>query len=231
MATGREILSRAAILLNDADHIRWPLSEMCDWLNEGARAIVLAKPSASSTTIVLALQVGTLQIVPQTGTPTPLSLVGLNRNIVDATEPRKAGRMIKRTNRAMLDAVEPDWHDRTQVQFRKEVRNYTFDELVPLQYYVYPGNDGTGLVEAEIAVLPTPLVASGDPTDIASYAGDIGLPEPYSVPLLDYVLYRCQMKDDIDGAAGRSAIHYQQFATAIGLKIQVEKAQSPNARP
>jgi hypothetical protein len=39
------------------------------------------------------------------------------------------------------------------------------------------------------------------------------------------------MKDDIDGAAARSAVHYQQFATAIGLKIQVEKSHSPNARP
>jgi hypothetical protein len=234
MPTGSEILSRAAILLNDVDHVRWPLAEMRDWLNEGVRAICLGKPSASSSTQVLALQVGTLQKVPVNGAVAkPLSLLGINRNIVDAAEPRKGGRMIKRTDRAILDATEPNWHNRSRVQFSREVRNYCYDELVPLQYYVYPGNDGTGMVEAELATLPPPIVIdpTDSPTDINSYAIDVGLPEPYSVPLLDYVLYRCQLKDDLDGQAGRAAVHYQQFATAIGLKIQVEKAHSPNARP
>ena len=233
MPSAQEIFSRAAILLNDTGEVRrWPLAELCDWLNEGVRAICLAKPSASSITMVFELAVGTLQPLPSTS-PKPLTLLSINRNITDATEPRKAGRMVKHTDRGLLDAADPDWHDRTRTQFRKEVRNYCFDELVPLEYYVYPGNDGTGLVEAEVGTLPEPVViATGaDPPDIASYDIDVGLPEPYSVPLLDYVLYRCQMKDDIDGAAARSVVHYQQFATAIGLKLQVEKAHSPNARP
>jgi hypothetical protein len=235
MPTGQEILSRAAVLLNDVDHVRWPLPEKCDWLNEGVRAICLAKPSAASMTIVLKLQVGTLQKLPDAilDSPVkPLSLLSVNRNILDANEPRKAGRMVKHTARGQLDVTDPDWHDRSRVQFRKEVRNYCYNDMVPLEYYVYPGNDGTGMVEAEIGHLPPPvaIAVDADPADLASYAVDVGLPEPYSVPLLDYVLYRCQMKDDTDGAAGRSAVHYQQFATAIGLKIQVEKAHSPNAR-
>jgi hypothetical protein len=232
MPSGQDIFNRAATLLNDADHVRWPLAELCDWLNEGVRAIVLAKPSASSTTAVLPLQAGTLQNLPATvGTVKPQLLIGINRNVDSDTPPLGGGRMIKRTDRAMLDAVDPDWHDRVRTRFRKEVRNYCYDELVPLQFYVYPGNDGTGMVEAELGTLPVPLAASGPPASIGSYTGDVGLPEPYSVPLLDYVLYRCQMKDNLEGQAGRASMHYQQFASAIGLKLQVEKSHSPNARP
>jgi hypothetical protein len=99
-----------------------------------------------------------------------------------------------------------------------------------LEYWVYPGNDGTGYVEADVSVLPTPLVAAGNVNSIGSYSADVGLLELYGGPLLDYVLYRCQLKDDIDGAAGRSAVHFQQFASVLGIKIQVEAGHSPNVR-
>jgi hypothetical protein len=230
MPTGTEIMNRAAVLLNDADHIRWPATELCEWINEGARAIVLAKPSASSKTVTMPLAIGTRQSIDPSVGAFPLVLITLVRNIASLGPPLVGGRMIKPVDRALLDAQVPDWHNRNTVQFSREVRNFTYDELVPLEFYVYPGNDGSGLVEAELGVLPLPLVADGDPKKVESYGGQVGLPEPYSVPLLDYTLYRCQMKDDIDGAAGRSSVHYQQFATAIGLKIQVEKAHSPNLR-
>src|SRR5690349_16237254 len=136
MPTGKEMMIRATTLLNDADHVRWPLSELCDWLNEGTRAICLAKPSASSKTIVLQLTAGTLQSLPETGSPLPLILISINRNIVQLGPPQIAGRMIKRTDRALLDAMTPDWHNRNRTPFTKEVRNYTFDENLPLQYYV-----------------------------------------------------------------------------------------------
>jgi hypothetical protein len=255
MPTGKEIISRAGVLLSDEQHVRWTLPELCDWINEGLRAIVLAKPSAFSKTVVLALGSGTHQTVPTTGNPIPLMLISVTRNIiytppvsdivpppppppppapgtiVDVKDPRKSGRTIRRADRSILDSLMPNWHIAQHVQFSKEVRNYCFDELVPLEYLVYPGNDGTGFVEAKISFQPPPLVATGSPQSIDSYTSDLGLPEPYSVPLLDYTLYRCQMKDDTDGAAGRSAIHYQQFATAIGMKVQVEQVHSPNARP
>jgi hypothetical protein len=279
MTTGTQIMNRAAVLLNDATHIRWPCSELCEWINEAVRAIVLAKPSACSKTVTLRLRLGSRQSIdPQTLIPVvplaatnayattyasgvyPLTLIAVIRNVnsklVDAagkdipagtTAPPDArwvattpGRMVKLVDRALLEAQVPDWHNPAVTQTRAEARNYTFDETVPFEFYVYPPNNGAGFVEAEVGTLPQQLAAkvpTPNPSaltltsnNVALYAADLGLPEPYSVPLLDYVLYRCQMKDDIDGAAGRSAMHYQQFATAIGLKIQVEKSHSPNAR-
>lgn len=254
MPTGKEIMLRAGVLLSDQEHIRWPLPELCDWINEGKRAIVLAKPSAFSKSVVLALGSGTHQMVPSFGDPIPLLLIAITRNIFYTPTPSdiippppdppppppgtivppgifKSGRSIRRADHILFDSLIPEWQMPQQVQQSKEVRNYCFDELVPLEYLVYPPNDGSGFVEAKIGFMPPPLVASGDPNDLDSYDADIGLPEPYSVPVLDYTLYRCQMKDDTDGAAGRSAIHYQQFTTALGIKVQVEKAHSPNARP
>jgi len=230
MPTGTEIFTRAATLLNDADHIRWPLPELCDWLNEGVKAIALAKPSATAITSILKLDYGTKQILKITEAPKPVMLLSLRRNVVNNVQPYVGGRTIRRVDKALLDSIEPDWHNRNVVQFRKEVRHLVYDELVPLEYWVYPGNDGTGYVEADVSVLPPPLVAAGNINSIGSYGADVGLLELYGGPLLDYVLYRCQLKDDIDGAAGRSAVHFQQFASVLGIKIQVEAGHSPNVR-
>lgn len=228
MPTGSEIMKRAGVLLNDTEYTRWTPEDLCEWINEACRAIVLAKPSACSTTITLALQKGTHQTIPTDGST--LALVKVVRNLRDNNDRSKSGRTITVTDGAVLDAQIPNWHDDRYVRFRREVRHYVYDEATPLEFYVYPGNDGEGVVEAAISKLPTKLVASSDPSDVESYAADIGLPEPYSVPILDYVLSRAHMVDDIDGNPGRSLAHYQQFATAIGLKIQVEGATSPNSR-
>lgn len=229
MPTGREIMERASVLLLDEDNTRWPLTELCSWINEGVKAIVLAKPSASSATIDIQLAAGTLQKVPASGTPTPLALQNISANVRSIT-PRLLGRAITIVGRTVLDAADPNWHDTRYVPFKKDVRHYVYDEASPLEFFCYPGNNGDGVVQGLVSTLPAPLAASGDVKELASYAGDIGLPEPYSDPLLDYVLYRAQMKDDLAGAAGRSAMHYQQFATAVGLKIQVEGSTSPNSR-
>lgn len=230
MTSGREIFAEAAVILNDEEYVRWPLPELCTWLNEGVKAIILAKPSAYSHSRIIPLQTGTLQNVPVAGNPTPLLMVRAVRNLLSTASPREGGRIITPTNHETLDAQLPFWHDRRHVQWRKEVRHVIYDEDNPLEFYVYPGNDGTGLIEAILSELPPPLVASGSPDVLASYQGDIGLPEPYSVPLLDYVLFRSFSKDDLEGSAGRALAHYQAFAAAIGLKIQVEGATSPNRR-
>jgi hypothetical protein len=230
MPTGKEIIERAATILIDLDHVRWPLAELADWINEGVKATLIAKPSAHSESKVLALVAGTLQTVSTTGVPTPLNLIKVVRNITSEGPPRVGGRIITPVDAETLDAQVPDWHDPTKVAQAAVVKHVIFDENNPLEFYVYPGNDGSGKVEVILSTLPAPLVADGDAADIESYDGDIGLPEPYSAPILDYVLFRAFAKDDLEGAPGRSASHFQLFATAVGLKTQVEGATSPNAK-
>jgi len=228
MLSARVILEAASGLLLDEQNVRWSLPELTGYLNEGIKALVLAKPSASTRSIAVPLVEGTLQYVPQTGTPSPLRILSITRNLASAGDPRIGGRAIRATKRSLLDAQEPNWHQSKYVKFRKDVRQYTFDEENPLEFYTYPGNDGSGVVEAVVSVLPAPVAATGDDSLIGSYDVPVGVQAIYQAPLTDYVCYRAQIKDDVAANTGRSAIHYQSFATAIGLKIQVERATSPN---
>lgn len=226
MPSGQDIMVQAGILLNDTAHVRWTLAELCLWINDAVKATILAKPSASSGTAVLSLSEGTLQTLDAPY----LSLIDVTRNITSEGPPRVSGRVITMAKRSDLDAQNPGWHSNAEVRFAKEVRHVMFDELNPREFFVFPGNNGQGKIEAVVATQPTALAASGDPELEASYAGSIGLPEPYSVPIVDYVCYRAQSKDDIGGDAGRASVSFQAWAAAVGLKVQVEASHSPNAR-
>jgi hypothetical protein len=232
MPAAKEILGRAVTLLLDQSNVRWPLAELNDWLNEGVRAIVLAKPSASPLTTNLTLVKGTLQTLPVTiGQSSTMLLLSVNRNVTALTPEIKHGRAVTLVQRSVMDDQEPDWHDASVQGTQKRVSHYIYDEANPLQFFVSPPNDGNGLVEAVVSVLPAPSVATGAVNVLANYNSQVGLPEPYSVPLLDYVMYRAYMKDDITGQPARAPAHYQQFAAAVGIKVQVERASTPNARP
>ncbi|MCA1490085.1 hypothetical protein I6F11_04025 [Ensifer sp. NBAIM29] len=233
MPKASEIMKLAGVQLLDEDHIRWPLSELAEWINEGVKAIVLAKPSASSKSAAVQLVKGTRQTLPDTiDGKVPLQLIGVNRNLASTAEPRQGLRAIRTAARDLLDAQEPNWHNASYVPFRKEVRQVIYDENVPTEFYAYPGNDGTGIVEAVVSLLPTPVAVAegGDEDVLESWDIDVGLPEPYSVPLLDYVLYRCHGKDDTAADAAKSTAHYQLFATAVGIKAHSEGASNPNRR-
>ncbi len=233
MPQARDIMKRAGVLLHDTEHVRWPLSELADWINEAVRAIILAKPSAHSMSRVVTLVEGTLQKVPTDAgaeDPEPLTLVRLVRNMKGVGSNADGGKIITAVARDLLDAQEPYWHDRNHWPWRKDARHYVYDEANPLEFYIFPGNDGSGLVEMVLATCPKPIAVPGEPDDVDAWTSPIGLPEPYSVPMLDYVLFRAHSKDDEAGAPGRAMSHYQLFASAIGLKIQVEGATSPNAR-
>jgi hypothetical protein len=229
MPTGQTVMSLAGVLLNDEAHTRWPLPELCNWLNQATQAIILAKPSASSQFMVIDLVAGTHQSIPDTGAPRPLRMLDVVCNIT-GTSPVVRGRSISVVSRNQLDASVPNWHDPTRVRARTEARHVIFDEDVPLEFYTYPPNDGAGKIEAAVSVLPAPVTATGDANDIASYEADTGLKPLYEAPLLDYVLYRAFAKDDLQGAPQRSMAHYARFAEAIGIKIQTEASTSANRK-
>lgn len=232
MTTGADIMVAVGRLLNDEQHTRWKPSELCGWINDGYKAIVLAKPSAKASTRVLSLTAGTLQLIPAvSGQPTPLQLINVTRNIVSEGPPRVGGRVITVIGEPQMSASDPYWQDPTRNPYKKEVRHVMFDEQNPLEFSVFPGNLGTGKVEAVVSAVPTTLVVdSGEDVDDATkYTAAIDLPEIYDPVLIDYVLYRTQSKDD-PGLAGRAGGAFQAFASQLGIKIQVEGGSSPNAR-
>lgn len=228
----------AGILLHDETFVRWTLPELVGWANEGLKAIVLVKPSAKSTSIVLSLAIGTLQRLPTAvlvTDPVYLALLRLVRNLKTTAEtPRVGARIIRPTTRDLLDASTPNWQDQIFTPYKAEVRQFVFDEVNPREYYVYPGNNGAGIVEAVVSRLPNAIdveTIGADPLLLASYDVAVDIDDLYAGPLLDYIAFRAYSKDEsYAGNAGRAQFHYQKFAEALGVKIQVESATSPNAR-
>lgn len=223
----KDLLDRARILLQDQDSIRWPLDELRKWLNDAQREIVLQKPNAKSDTVVLNMVQGTYQKLPDAY----LAILRVVRNIRDAGPPRVGGRSIRTVPREILDATIPDWHDATEVAQKKEVKNAVYDQFDPHSFYVYPGNDGTGKIEAVLSLKPDDIAAVANPDEIDGYTAPIGLEDIYSNAILDYMMYRAYMKDAAyAGNIQRASACYQQFANSLGIKVRVEFANpnSPN---
>lgn len=231
MTTAADIMQHVGILLGDEDHSRWTPEELRLWINDATKAIVLAKPSAKSGTRVLSLEAGTLQSLPAVAdAPEPLILINIVRNISAEGPPRIGGRVVKVTSMAQLDAADPYWHDPVRNRPKAEVRQFVFDEQNPLQFYCYPPNDGSGMVEALCGELPAQISAGGDVDDATSYTDEIDLPPVYDPVIIDYVCFRAFSKDATNGDLGNGNVAYQRFAAALGIKIQVEGGSSANAR-
>lgn len=229
MILASQILRRAGVLLMDDANVRWTLAELADWLDEGIAATVAAKPAAATVTMNFKPAKGTRQKLPDD--QRIVQLLDVVRNL-DVNIAGAAGRMIRPTTRSQIDTQQPRWHDPSYVPFQAEARQFIFDELQPREFYLFPGNTGTGLVEIVVSQLPQTVSSRvvADPTLLTSYNIDVGLPDEYQPPLLDYVLYRAHGKEDLAADSNKSTTHYQVFATSLGIISQVEVASSPNRK-
>ena len=225
MVKASEIIQKAQTLLIDPEAVRWPLPELAGWIDSAINAILIAKPSANTHSITVGLEKGTKQKLPTDIDPRPMMFIAARRNINADGTPGKA---VTPVSIQKMDMSDPDWH--SERRKRPAALHYLFDEKNPTEYFVYPANDGKGKLDITVACEVAPIVPTGDPDDIKSYDVPVGLPEPYSEPIIDYVCYRAQTKDATGADAGRGALHYQAFAQAIGIKTQVEANSSPNAR-
>lgn len=224
-----DIISRAQVVVQDVTSVRWPYAELLNWLNDGQREVAIYKPNATSATVVLELQPGTLQHIGAGG----LALLRVIRNLkTPVGSPRIGSRAVRLVDREVLDSQHPSWHDPDVFPYSAEVKHFCFDGVDSTSFYVFPGNDGNGAVEAVVSRSPVDVVAVGDANALASYARPINIPEVYANALLDYVLFRAYLKDaDYAGNAERSANHYQLFAASIAAKAQNEAVVNPNTGP
>lgn len=224
--TALDIIKTATKTLFDADHVRWPLLELLDYINEACRAIATAKPNASTDTVTINLVQGTLQKLPDSYTI--LSRVTRNM-VIGHTDPGgpvggDAIRMV--SGRALMDAYFPGWQSNTAL-FGPVVKHVIYDDADLRHFYVIPGNDGTGKIEAVVGVMPAAIVLGGDPTLEANYAVAIALPDLYRTPVLDYTLYRAFAKDQgIEASAQRAQMHLGSFQAALGIVASAQTTMS-----
>lgn len=222
-----ELMKRASTILLDDEYTRWTMTELATWLTDALREVALYVPTATSRNIVINLQEGTYQVLPATCQ----LLLNVVRNVDIDGDNRVGKGVITPVERNQLDAQDPNWHDGQYVRFRPYARHLVYDETDPLSFYVWPGNDGTGHIEAVVSVVPNAVVpdANADPENIDSYNMTLDIMNVYANIVLDYTLYRAYCKDAQNaGAATRAGLFYQQFTNALGIRSNAALVNNPN---
>lgn len=212
--TAAQVMKRASTILQDAGAVRWTLPELCDWLNEGLRAIVGIKPNAATRTVTLPLVEGTRQALPAQYTM-------LSRVLRNSGTTGRAVQVLAR--REILDSQIPGWHS---PPYAEMVQYVWQDAMNPREFYVVPGNDASGSVEAIVGVMPEPVpipATAADALNIESYAVEIALPDLYQNIVLDMLLYRAFSKDGAAAdAAQRSTAHLELANAALNMLNSAE---------
>lgn len=194
------IVEKAGHLLLDDAHVRWGVPEIIRWVNEAMGAIVHLRPDAFSRTGCMTLVAGTYQSLPNGST----AFLDATRNLgEDGITP---GRAIRITDRKSLDDANPDWHSLAKSGV---IRHYMFDPRTPRAFYVYPPALDETKIEVKHVVLPA---AVDDETDTLP----IGL--EFIGPVVNYVCYRCNLKDSEFANAEVAKLFYQAFEASLGLK-------------
>jgi len=200
-----DVVWRARQLIHDSAGSRWDDTEMLHWFNDGARELIMLKPSASADRRTISLVAGTVQTIPDDAA----QLLRITHNT--------GGPAIRLIDQDRLDASVPTWRTETPTS---EVFHYMYDEEDPREFQVYPPNDGTGAVEARCAMMPRVL------THISQ---DFPLEEFYIPVMVDYLLYRAYSKHSkFSGNENRAAGAYQRFAEKLGVRNQLEIVKDPN---
>jgi hypothetical protein len=211
--TAQQVFTRASRILQDETNVRWSSAELLDLLNAGQRAIALIKPNVSMSTRILSLTGGTRQALPSE----TIALDEVVRNIgPDGSTP---GPAILPIEKVLLDNSFPGWHTSTP---GSDVAFYCYDLKAPDIFWVFPPQPaGTNQkVEAVLETLPS---------DVANATNPISLDDIYEPPLLEYILYRCFMKDSEYGSLNyqRAMGHYQTMMELLNLKGAAEKMEGP----
>lgn len=216
--TAKDVMMQAAITLQDIGGVRWPAPELHGYLNDGLREIVTIKPNARTKTVTLDLVEGTLQTLPDEYT----TLSRVIRNIASAATGGVAIRPIP--DRKLMDAQIPGWQSSTVLPFAQAVVHVIHDIAEPRSFYVVPGNNGTGKIEAVVGAYPAPVPApTSNPGSINSYTAEIDLPDTYKNALTDYVIYRAYAKDSsITTSAARAQAHFELFRGGVTALADAE---------
>lgn len=205
-----ELTSRASDIIQDVLNVRWPVEELLRWINDGAREVILYRPSAHAVTKTLPLKSGTYQEIPEGG----VQLLDVIRNMgTDGTRP---GIAVRRTDRNLLSDQDPNWHSSSP---GSAIYHYTVEDRNPKGFYVWPAARAGMQVEMLYACLPDAVTSIEQTLDMGA---------EYINPIVSYVVYRCFSKDSEYSQGGVAAAHYQAFATAMGVSGQSAASESPN---
>jgi hypothetical protein len=214
----QSLITKVRLILQETTPggMRWKDPEMLGWINDAQREIVLVKPNTSARNTNIPLVEGTLQSIPSDG----VSLLKAVRNVSGSTNTSTdtPGRSIRISEVEILDAENPEWHYENP---NLEVLHYMFDEDDLTHFYVYPPQP--------VSPGHLNIIYSASPIELQALTDNLSIRDIYANQVVDYVLFRCYLKDaTYAGNAQRAQTHYQLFRESLGLKAQIEMATSPN---
>ena len=218
--TGANLISRIQDILQDTTSIRWPEAELLRYINDAQREVCNLRPESTATTANMALVVGTKQSLPTGG----LRLIKVTRNMSSAAGSATGKRAVRLVDADILNTQEPNWHDPTvsgDAAHTTTVKHYIFDEDDPRSFYVYPGASSTSTF--------LEIVYSAAPTDLTAASSTISVDDIFANAIIDYVLFRCYLKDaEYAGNQQRAGTHFQLFSSSLGAGGQAQFNVSPN---
>lgn len=214
--TAQSIIRRVVETLNDTTSVRWPVAELVRYLNDGQREVGTYRPDALVSGATHTLTAGSKQSLPANG----LKLMDIVRN-AGASQ-----RAIRMTNRQILDAQIPNWHN---LAGSTEILHFIYDPRDPLVFYVYPPAAASGAAVYMIyAGYPAAITEPAEGSTYTAVTGNIGIPDIFANSLVDYVLYRAYTKDtEYAGNAARATAHYQAFTNALTVEANATAVASP----
>lgn len=216
-----DIIRRVEDVLQDTN-IRWPRTELQNWMNESYLAITLARPDANAKTGSFTCVAGTRQVLTAEF-PSGLRLLDVTRNLASDS----GYKVIRLVARSVLDDQRPAWHAENGTT---SIQHYTFDPRQPKEFFVYP--PATTSAEVEVVYTDSPGAHSQTESQLDPAGTDsttILLDDIYMSPMIDWILYRAYSKDAEYGAnEQRAQAAYNAFNSALNMKNQVDAAVSPN---
>ena len=163
--TAQSIIRRAVETLQDPTSVRWPISELVRYLNDGQREVVLYRPDSMVMSTSRSLTTGTRQTLPNGS-----KLIEVVRN-TGGTK-----RAIRMVNREILDAQTPGWH---AIAGADDVLHFMYDPRDPRVFYVYPPATTNTKLDIVYAAYPTDIAEPADGATYTAVTGNISLPDIY----------------------------------------------------
>lgn len=210
------IIDRAAVVLMDVTNVKYTEAQLLLWISDAQRQIVLLRPDAGATVSTVTLTANqSQQSLPAGG----LRLLDVLHN-GPANNP---GDTISVIPRHIMDQNDRSWPDATAAATIKHV---VYDDRFPSYFYTVPQPNGPLEITAAYSV---------SPTEIASAGTNLGVPDIFESPVLDWVLYRALSRlgqqsghDPGMGDPGLAAAYHDAFFATMKAKAGVDLGTSPN---
>lgn len=201
--TAATILDEAAVTLLDVAHRTWSASDLLGYLNEAMRVTAGAKSDFYVVENSVQLVSGVTQHLPTDGNV----LIDIPRNT--------GGRVVTQVDSGLLNESYRSWPAATKVP---QVEHFTEDPRSPLQFKVFPPNDGNGFVD---------MVYSATPPQIMYAAETLPVRDVYQAALFNFVVGKAYQKNSKRQDLAKSNGYMGQWGQLLGLKAQGQITSSP----